>query len=99
MTKNQDHRTPSEVDLSISLLDVEMHAAALRVHDAERRAGNAGLSPAAVLWRARDLRIHAEGVEHAAVVLAREAGMTWAEIGERFGITRQAAQQRFGQTD
>lgn len=27
---------------------------------------------------------------------ARDAGMTWAEVGEILGCTRQAAQQRFG---
>ncbi len=30
------------------------------------------------------------------VALARHQGMTWAEIGDELGITRQAAQQRFG---
>ena len=29
----------------------------------------------------------------------RTAGYSWAEIGNRLGITRQAAQQRFGPTD
>lgn len=31
-----------------------------------------------------------------AVKLARERGMTWDEVGKWLGVTRQAAQQRFG---
>lgn len=31
-----------------------------------------------------------------AVWTARDHGMTWAEIGSQFGVTRQAAQMRFG---
>lgn len=30
------------------------------------------------------------------VARAREEGATWAEVGEALGVTRQAAQQRFG---
>ncbi len=37
------------------------------------------------------------GSQHAAEV-ARANGSTWAEIGAAAGITRQAAQQRFGAT-
>lgn len=33
---------------------------------------------------------------HAAVSEAREAGKTWSEIGRSLGVTRQAAQMRFG---
>jgi hypothetical protein len=36
---------------------------------------------------------------HAAVTAAREAGVTWAAIGEVLGTTRQAAFKRFGQND
>lgn len=38
----------------------------------------------------------AERTLHLFVDEAREAGMTWAAIGETLGITRQAAQKRFG---
>jgi hypothetical protein len=41
----------------------------------------------------------ADDIDHAltnAVTGLREAGYSWADIGERLGITRQAAQQRFG---
>ena len=34
-----------------------------------------------------------------AITGLREAGYSWADIGERLGITRQAAQQRFGTPD
>jgi hypothetical protein len=33
---------------------------------------------------------------HAAVTGLRQRGYSWAEIGTRLGITRQAAQQRWG---
>lgn len=32
------------------------------------------------------------------VAIARSTGTTWAEIGRAFGITRQAAQQRFSRS-
>jgi hypothetical protein len=32
------------------------------------------------------------------VTNARDHGATWADVGETFGITRSAAQQRFGST-
>ncbi len=31
-----------------------------------------------------------------AVRTARDAGATWADVGRAFGVTKQAAQQRFG---
>lgn len=34
-----------------------------------------------------------------AVVAARAVGVSWARIGDRLGMTRQAAQQRFGRAD
>lgn len=36
---------------------------------------------------------------HRSVVAARAAGVSWARIGERLGMTRQAAQQRFGMAE
>lgn len=32
-----------------------------------------------------------------AVTNARQSGVTWQEIGDLFGFSRQAAQERFGQ--
>ena len=43
----------------------------------------------------RDLRAAAD-VLHAAVVRARQRGRTWSEIAHALGVSRQAAQQRFG---
>jgi len=44
---------------------------------------------------ARDIRA-AEDELHQAVAAARAEGHTWAEIGMTLGVTRQAAQTRFG---
>lgn len=47
----------------------------------------------------RALEDHVTRAIHTAVTGLRTAGYSWAEIGNRLGITRQAAQQRFGPTD
>ncbi|GAA2510901.1 hypothetical protein [Pilimelia columellifera] len=39
-----------------------------------------------------------EAITTAVIGLRRTYGYSWAEIGSRLGITRQAAQQRFGGT-
>jgi hypothetical protein len=49
--------------------------------------------------RLRDLVALAEEVDHATTVAVaglRRVGYSWAEIANRLGITRQAAQQRWG---
>jgi hypothetical protein len=49
--------------------------------------------------RLRDLIALAEEVDHATTVAVaglRRVGYSWAEIATRLGITRQAAQQRWG---
>lgn len=38
-------------------------------------------------------------VVDAGVILAREQGRSWSEIGEALGVSKQAAQQRFGHLD
>jgi hypothetical protein len=51
--------------------------------------------------RLRDLVALAEEVDHATTVAVaglRRAGYSWTEIADRLAITRQAAQQRWGQT-
>jgi hypothetical protein len=51
--------------------------------------------------RLRDLVTLAEEVDHATTVAVaglRRVGYSWAEIANRLGITRQAAQQRWGST-
>ena len=46
---------------------------------------------------AANQRVHdAEAELHAAVARAREAGDSWTVIGAALGVTRQAAQKRFG---
>lgn len=47
---------------------------------------------------ARRIADAAEALERAAVAQARAEGHTWAEIGEQFGMTKQAAQQRYRDT-
>jgi hypothetical protein len=47
-----------------------------------------------------DIIVLAADVEHAtrqAVMGLRDTGYSWAEIGLRLGVTRQAAQQRWGE--
>lgn len=44
------------------------------------------------------LRSELERAEQEAVNLARDTGASWADVGKALGITRQAAQQRFGGT-
>jgi hypothetical protein len=52
-------------------------------------------SPMSRLDAARRLREAAEELEAAQVEAARKAGATWLEIGARYGLTKQGAQQRF----
>lgn len=52
-------------------------------------------TPAKRLDAARRAREAADKVERANVEAARAAGLTWAEIGEVYGLTKQGAQQRF----
>jgi hypothetical protein len=51
--------------------------------------------PMSRLDAARRLREAAEELEAAQVEAARKAGATWVEIGARYGLTKQGAQQRF----
>jgi hypothetical protein len=54
------------------------------------------LDPIGALRAACCLRILLGLGEQAAVRHARQAGWTWSEIGESLGMSKQAAQQRFG---
>ncbi len=47
----------------------------------------------------RALDGHVQHALHTAVCGLCATGYSWAEIGDRLGITRQAAQQRFGPTE
>jgi hypothetical protein len=72
---------------------------AVRVADAARRLtaelSRAGSPPDAVA-AARDLSAAADAALQAAVDRAREAGVSWREIGDVLGTSRQAVFQRFG---
>lgn len=52
---------------------------------------------AALLREVLEARRRLDRVEFYAVELARAAGATWEDVGELFGISRQAARQRFGE--
>ncbi|MGH3152759.1 MAG: hypothetical protein ACRDOB_18790, partial [Streptosporangiaceae bacterium] len=54
------------------------------------------LTPLAIVTAVRSLARVVEAGLREAVQNARDAGHTWAEIGELLGTTRQAAFQRFG---
>jgi hypothetical protein len=51
--------------------------------------------PGQRLDAARRAREAADKLEQAHVDAARQAGLTWAEIGTIYGLTKQGAQQRF----
>ena len=55
----------------------------------------AASTPRARVDAARKIREAAEALELANVEGARDAGLTWADIGTRYGLTKQGAQQRF----
>lgn len=49
-----------------------------------------------LIWEDRARYLEAQQQLWASVRAAKEAGVTWAEIADLFGVTRSAAQQRFG---
>src|ERR1700752_4308903 len=55
------------------------------------------LSPMSALLAARTIADASEDATRTFVEQARHRGHTWQEIGELLTITRQAAQQRFGE--
>jgi hypothetical protein len=59
----------------------------------------AELEPLARLRALQNVRQAVADVELDAVVAARNDGRTWSQIGQALGITRQAAQERFGEHD
>jgi hypothetical protein len=44
----------------------------------------------------RDINAQLDKQAARAVAQAREAGATWTEVGQSLGVSRQAAQQRYG---
>jgi hypothetical protein len=89
-----DSQQPPEAQTRLALV-IERNA---RPVVATLRQDAGAPSPMTALSAARTT---ADAIEHATQVLvqqSRTAGHTWQEIGELLAITRQAAQQRFGQT-
>lgn len=87
---------PDQADDVLGLLlarNVEVVVAALRRGESER---TVGWSRLAALAAARTVVEVADDVLRALVVSARAGGHTWQEVGDVLRITRQAAQQRFG---
>jgi hypothetical protein len=54
--------------------------------------------PLVILDALRDMQGTLQQVERAAVEEARKQGATWVQIAEALNVTRQAVEQRFGQT-
>lgn len=50
----------------------------------------------AALAASHALVVQAEQMQQAGVVLSRRAGATWTDIGKALGVSKQAAQQRYG---
>lgn len=59
----------------------------------------AELEPLARLRALQNVRQGIGGAELDAVIAARNDRRTWSQIGQALGITRQAAQDRFGEYD
>lgn len=59
------------------------------------RQRHAARDPLERLTASRILRESAEELEAAAIREARDVGITWQQIGECYGLTKQGAHQRF----
>lgn len=53
-------------------------------------------TPATILASYAEYARHVETELRRQVAIARSMGMSWTEIGNVFGVTKQAAQQRYG---
>jgi len=51
--------------------------------------------PVAALSRISSLKSEVDSLEHQSVARAREAGVSWQEIADALGVSRQAAWERF----
>jgi hypothetical protein len=87
---SQDERRQLALVLERNIAPVLSALQPVAPDDAERR------PPLAVLLAVRSAADAIEDATRFAVSQAREAGHTWQEIGELLAVTRQAAQQRFG---
>lgn len=52
--------------------------------------------PAELVARIRSLHLELDDLTVTAVEAQRQHGMSWSQIGRQLGMTKQAAQQRFG---
>ncbi len=108
-TANPARNAPSRRLLPGSLREAagstieDLHAllktSADRLRECAAMAGRATLGKAdvqAMLSAATRLRDMADALREQAVVQARKAGWSWEAIGRSLGITKQAAQQRYG---
>ncbi len=66
------------------------------MRDLVRRTGDGELTVGAALGATAALRDAADRKLFVLVSFARDAGASWAAIGEALGVTTQAAHQRFG---
>lgn len=80
---------PDLVGVADSIVDDAMRDMVTRTGDGELTVG-AALGATAALRDAADRKLYV------LVGFARDAGASWAAIGEALGVTTQAAHQRFG---
>jgi hypothetical protein len=66
-----------------------------QARDAESEWGSSA-HPATVLRQIKVARVYLDDAEKWAIAELREAGDSWAQIGDALGVTRQAAQMRWG---
>jgi hypothetical protein len=85
-----------------SPIDATHITAAMLAFDAQSIEGIGGLDVPTdeqlsdLITSAKRLEAQAAEVTRLVVWRCRESGMSWTDIGDRFDISRQAAQQRFG---
>lgn len=53
------------------------------------------ITPALLAAHAATARRVADDLEHAAVIIARQEGQTWAEVAAALGVTRQSAHAKY----
>ncbi|QCB92231.1 hypothetical protein [Cellulomonas shaoxiangyii] len=85
--------TPDEVEVALARLAAQPDSRLSARADGDATSADAHLRAAV---RLRDIAVVAERLQRDAVTAARAGGASWAHVGEALGISRQAAQQRFG---
>lgn len=93
MDEAQPRDPAEERTILAKLLSANAELVAEVLHPAD---GKPATSVMAALRAARSLDSVVDDVLRALVQQARAEGHTWAEVGELFGTSRQAAYQRFG---